>query len=217
MKRILAVALVACGLQVEAQEIAGTILNARHEPLMAAVVTVYKNGVVKGDAATDYDGNYVLHLADTGRYDVCISYSMLDTALFMAVIVGPGIRSAVNASLSGDGSSKKVIAYKSPVPSRVAAAQINRKNGGIPKWGCVEEVNIVGHSPWQAKMAIRVLPDVPLMPVKLNDSRKNPTAYKMDRKELSRLPYTNVNDALTIFPGVCQQQPGAGLSVFGSR
>lgn len=56
-------------------QISGKVLDEKKEPLIGAVVQVSVNGIVKGGAATDYDGNYIIKPLAKGNYTVKIQYS----------------------------------------------------------------------------------------------------------------------------------------------
>ncbi len=44
-----------------------------------------------------------------------------------------------------------------------------------------------------------------------------PTFYVLTREDIERLPYNNINDMISLFPGVYQRQRGADVHIFGSR
>lgn len=82
-----------------AQEIAGTVLDDKKQPLISAAVQVFQGGILKGGVVTDYDGNYVVKPLDPGYYDVMILYAGFDTFLTKGVVVTPGNRTTVNANM----------------------------------------------------------------------------------------------------------------------
>src|ERR1043165_6351899 len=82
-----------------AQEIAGTVLDEKKQPLISAAVQVFQGGILKGGVVTDYDGNYVVKPLDPGYYDVMILYAGLDSFLTKGVVVTPGNRTTVNANM----------------------------------------------------------------------------------------------------------------------
>ena len=82
------------------QEIAGRVLDDKKEPLPSAIVQVYSGGILKGGAATDLDGNYVVKPLDPGYYSVLVLYSGYDSILVKDVIVSPGDRTTQNFTMA---------------------------------------------------------------------------------------------------------------------
>lgn len=61
-------------------EIRGTVTDDRKEPVVTASVQVYSDGILKGGAVTDFDGNYSIKPLDEGEYEVRVTYVGCDTA-----------------------------------------------------------------------------------------------------------------------------------------
>lgn len=99
MKPIFGLLLILITVRSAAQEIAGTVLDQRKEPLISAAVQVFQGGLLKGAVVTDYDGNYVVKPLDPGYYDLQILYPGFDSFIVKGVIVTPGNRTTVNANL----------------------------------------------------------------------------------------------------------------------
>ncbi len=76
--------------QAQVGEITGTILDERKEPIIGVVIRVEEGGVVKGGAATDFDGRYSIKPLQPGRYDVTISYTGMKQLRINGVMVRPG-------------------------------------------------------------------------------------------------------------------------------
>ena len=78
MKKLLMmiVLLAGCAVQALAQSgsIKGVVLDDKDEPVFGATVKVFEGGLVKGNATTDEDGNYVVKPLVPGRYDVTVAY-----------------------------------------------------------------------------------------------------------------------------------------------
>ncbi len=74
-------------LHCQAQQITGTITDARREPIINASVQTFKNGVLKGGAVTDFDGKYVIKPLDTGFYDVKVSFIGYSSKTITGVMV----------------------------------------------------------------------------------------------------------------------------------
>ena len=67
--------------------ISGRIFDDRKEPLPSAIVQLFQNGIFKGGAATDYNGNYTITLLESGNYDVLALYTGYDSLFKKGVIV----------------------------------------------------------------------------------------------------------------------------------
>jgi len=101
-----------------AQEISGRVLDDKKEPLPSAVIQVLQGGILKGGAATDYDGNYSIKPLDPGYYDVLVLYNGFDSFETTGVIVSPGQRTTVNVTMQRKSKELKtftIVAYKKPL------------------------------------------------------------------------------------------------------
>jgi hypothetical protein len=56
-------------------EIGGTLVDKRGVPIVHALVEVSEQGIIKGRAFTDFDGNYSITSLERGRYDLRFSYA----------------------------------------------------------------------------------------------------------------------------------------------
>lgn len=56
-------------------EIYGTVLDDKKQPLIGAIVQVSLGGIVKGGAATDFDGNFLVKPLDPGSYTLVVQYT----------------------------------------------------------------------------------------------------------------------------------------------
>ncbi|MES2702449.1 MAG: carboxypeptidase-like regulatory domain-containing protein [Bacteroidota bacterium] len=237
MKRILTIALLLCGLQAGAQEIAGMVVDQRKEPLISAYVAVFQGGILKGGTITDYDGRYVVKPLEPGNYDVHIVYCGLDTSVTTGVPVTGGNRTTVNKGLF-PGGGKTVIAYKQPLVDKDrGVGGFNRilQRGGC--WDAVPDMVALTPALYQQKRGredvnsrrcgepdyiiegVKAMPVPPIIPMKMKPlgNADGPTTYKLLRKEINKLPYTDINDMLSMYPGVYQRQRGGDISIYGSR
>ena len=118
MKYTIAFLLTLLAIRSDAQEIAGRILDDTKQPLPSAVVQVLQGGIVKGGAATDYDGTYAVKGLDPGYYDVMVVYVGLDTSLTTGVVVSANGTTTINTSMKKSRMRSKCImitAYKIPL------------------------------------------------------------------------------------------------------
>ena len=82
------------------QEIAGRVLDDKKEPLPSAIVQVYSGGILKGGAATDLDGNYIVKPLEPGYYNVLVLYTGYDSILVKDVVVTGGYRTTQNFTMA---------------------------------------------------------------------------------------------------------------------
>jgi len=118
MKRIVMILLMLIAVRSVAQEISGRILDDKKEPLPSAIVQVRQGGLLKGGAATDYEGNYTVKPLDPGYYDVMVLYAGLDTSITTNVIVSPGQRTTINVTLKRKSTMLKsinILQYRKPL------------------------------------------------------------------------------------------------------
>jgi Ca-activated chloride channel family protein len=100
MKTTLMLLLTLIAIESAAQEIAGTVLDEKKEPLISAVVQVYQGGILKGGNITDYDGRYLIKPIDPGCYDVLVTFTGYDSMMTTHVVVPPGGRVTQNFAMS---------------------------------------------------------------------------------------------------------------------
>ena len=82
------------------QEIGGRVLDDKKQTLPSANVLVYSGGILKGGAATDDDGAYVVKPLDPGYYNVLVIYPGYDSILITDVIVSPNNRTTENFNMA---------------------------------------------------------------------------------------------------------------------
>ena len=82
-----------------AQEIGGTVTNAKKEPLVSASVIVRQGGIYKGGAPTDFDGNYSIKPLEPGYYDVIVTFLGYDTQTIKGVLVSPNEKTGLDVVL----------------------------------------------------------------------------------------------------------------------
>lgn len=95
------------------------MLDENKQPMISAAVQVYQGGILKGGAATDYDGNYTIKPLEAGLYNVLVLYTGYDSLMETGVVVTPGGRTTRNYNMEVHKSTTltafKVIAYKKPL------------------------------------------------------------------------------------------------------
>ena len=79
--------------------ITGVVLDDTKQPLPSAVIQLFQNNVLKGGAATDFDGYYKLDSIPPGEYDVMVTYYGLDTFLTTGVVLKSGSHVNVNVPM----------------------------------------------------------------------------------------------------------------------
>ena len=89
-------------------QISGRVFDDKKEPLPSAVVQVSQNGVVKGGAATDFDGNYIIKPVEAGYYNLVITYHRLYSFIITGILVHPQEMTNINATLKSSNSGKMV-------------------------------------------------------------------------------------------------------------
>ena len=83
-----------------AQGIYGRILDEKKQPIPSAIVQAYQGGIIKGGAATDYDGNYEIKPLESGYYFLVVTYLGYDTEKIKDVMVPPSDETKVNFSMT---------------------------------------------------------------------------------------------------------------------
>jgi len=83
-----------------AQEISGTVLDDKKQPLPSAAVQVYQGGILKGGNVTDFDGNYTIKPLDPGYYDVLVLYPGFDSMMVTGVVVVQDHRTTEDFTMS---------------------------------------------------------------------------------------------------------------------
>jgi hypothetical protein len=92
------------------QELLGTVIDKRKEPLINASVTVMQGGITRGKTITDYDGRFSIKLLPPGIYDAVASYTGYQSLTWTGVIIAQGEKTEVNFSLNIIDSAKPQIA-----------------------------------------------------------------------------------------------------------
>ncbi|MES2702448.1 MAG: carboxypeptidase-like regulatory domain-containing protein [Bacteroidota bacterium] len=234
MKWILTIALLLCGLQAGAQEVAGKVLDDKKEPFISVPVMVYQGGVLKGGTITDYDGNYSVKPLEPGTYDVYVAHSGLDTSVTKGVPVSDGNRTLVNPHLSIPMNGvycKKVEYYKRSLveldmqqllsqdrcgPTHLIPALYQSKRG--------RDVSIASRCRYDTTVyiidGIKEISDLAINGIRtmccLGVIDPVPWSVFFDKKSLEKMPYTEVKDIVGAQPNVRQQRRGDNLSVRSS-
>lgn len=110
--------LVASGGYSYAQGIYGKVLDEKKQPIGSAIVQAFQGGILKGGAATDYEGNYEIKPLDGGNYFLVVTYLGYDTEKIKDVIVPPNDEAKVNFSMTPHSTQIKehvVKGYKKPL------------------------------------------------------------------------------------------------------
>ena len=223
MRSFLFLALVVVGFCAKGQQLAGRILGVDKKPIFNAHVLLYRSGIPTAEAVTDFSGEYVVQTLEIGVYDLVVGCAGYDSLLK---------RDVFSITSQSERRFDFILTRKNDLVSKLGPVPVHsvffiRSNNGEQLWPQYEfyfyvrkypEVSIDGA---RTPGPIYIKKDITgcKMPeyVELLNDRQNPTRYRLGRKELNRLPYTNVNDAISMLPGVYQQQLGAGLSIYGSR
>jgi hypothetical protein len=135
-----------------AQEIAGTVLDNKKQPMINAAIQVFQGGILKGGVVTDYDGNYVVKPLDPGYYDVVMLYPSFDSFVVKGVIVSGGARTTVNATmrLSETGKVLKgvvITAYQKPIVDKDKPGAVILTRKEIQTIPTMETKDLVGLTP----------------------------------------------------------------------
>lgn len=113
--------------QQEAGGIKGTVLNERGEPILSAIVEVSQNGNVKGGAATDFDGHYIVKPLQPGTYDLSVKYLGYDEKRVTNISVSADTNIEVNVKMSPASAMlecAEVVAYHVPLISKHSTSVI---------------------------------------------------------------------------------------------
>lgn len=100
-----------------AQEIAGTIVDDKKEPVINAAVQVFSGGILKGGTTSDMDGKYVVKPLEPGTYNMIVIY-LGDSVEVTGIVVTPGDRTTQNVTMEKKSKILKehvVIAWKKPL------------------------------------------------------------------------------------------------------
>ena len=100
LRFLLLVVLIASGGYSFAQGIYGKVLDEKKQPIGSAIVQAFQGGILKGGAATDYEGNYEIKPLDGGNYFLTVTYLGYDTEKIQGVIVPPNDEAKVNFAMS---------------------------------------------------------------------------------------------------------------------
>ena len=113
MKVLLTILLFLTTQHLSAQQISGTMLDDKKEPVINASVIVYQLGLLKDSAFTDFDGKYAVKPLDPGCCYTAVAISLgYDTAIVTDIIVNPNGTSWVDLSLVKSGRSPKCMITK---------------------------------------------------------------------------------------------------------
>ncbi len=96
LRHVLLFVLVGLSGSAMAQEILGTVLDEKKEPVINASVRVMQGGILRAGTVTDYDGKYSAKPLDPGLYDVTVSYAGKKTQTITGVVVAPGQKTGLN-------------------------------------------------------------------------------------------------------------------------
>ncbi len=117
------------------QEISGTVVDFRKEPVINATIQVFQSGVLKGGTISDFDGNYSIKPLDSGNYDVLVFKSGYVARHMKAVVVGKQEKVWLNFtldSLKPGGKDTVVSTYKkSKVLVTAHQEQIHQTSGRV--------------------------------------------------------------------------------------
>jgi hypothetical protein len=133
-----------------AQEIAGTVVDQKNQPMINAAIQVFQGGILKGGVVTDYDGNYVVKPLDPGTYDVIMLYPSYDSFVTKGIVVTPGNRTTINAKMAistGHVLTAVTITWSKPIvdKDKPGATVLTRKE--INQIPTMETKDLVGLTP----------------------------------------------------------------------
>ena len=80
--------------------LSGIVLDDKKEPLPSAIVEVFQNGVLKGGAATDVDGNYIVRPLEPGIYNILVLYAGYDSISLTSVVVSKDTDTKMDFTMS---------------------------------------------------------------------------------------------------------------------
>ena len=108
-----------------AQEILGTVVDSKNQPLTNASVQVKQGGISKGATITDFDGHYSVKPLEPGLYDVTVTFTGYGEKTVNGVIVSPGEKTESNFILeAGSKVLKTVTVYSKPLIDKYKTSQI---------------------------------------------------------------------------------------------
>jgi hypothetical protein len=245
MKTTITALLILSMFRTSAQEIAGSVLDDKKEPLISAIIKVFQVGVLKGATVTDFDGNYLIKPLDPGNYNLLVLYTGFDSILVTNIVVIPGNRTTQNCLLSKASAVAKCtkMEYKKPLVERDRAEPILIKNepskiycGWIDPASAIENTN---HYTTErgAKVNLNACRGdiyiIDSVPVKAADttgidflhcacanveisSGTTFTLFTLTREQIDHMPATAIDDLVTIFPGIYQARRGDPISIRGN-
>lgn len=193
MKIRLTLTLIISCITLQAQELAGTIVDYRREPLINATVYVFQGGSLKATVVTDFDGKYLVKPLYPGTYDALFTYPGYDSILVTGIPVMDGERTTQNCTLNKTTPKLGLIniAYKRPLIDADKP-----RNGHILS---KKEINVIilYCCAWPATLFYSSL-------------------YNDRVLEIDKLPYTHIKDMLNVLPEVVQRRKGDEPSIHGS-
>ena len=221
MKTQLTLLLMIASMQMNAQQIMGIVLDDKREPMLSVVVQIYENGTLKGTTTTDYDGNYMFKPLEPALYlyDVLTFSNGYDSVRTNCVTVTDGAATKVNFSLSRCEQKQcklNVRDYKKPLINSAPASRVEELLF-IPvtsrfQHGCG------GHPVSSPERRTTMISSNCVI------GAPSPSSYMLahkstilDREQINRLPYTQINDIIAASTGFYQRQRGAEIHVFGGR
>lgn len=240
MKTILTVFFALCSLQALTQEIGGTVLDEKKEPIINAEVRVFQNGILKGQAITDFDGNFTIKPLDIGQNDLVAFYPGFDTFKLLRVLVADN-RTSVRITLrKAQGMPDVVIkAYKKPlIASDYKATTTSEIDTSLLKYShplpeYMHQNTGVYQNPHTASKIIAPIPShttqyiidgiqtiqlVTLMPEQhCSITQYGRTHYLFTAEDIEQMPVTCIDDVLSLLPGTYQAKRGDRVSIYGSR
>lgn len=103
LRLLLVVVITAISGQVMAQgqsgAILGTVTDENNEPMLSAVIEVYKGGIKTGGTVTDFNGEYIIKPLEPGRYELRVKSLSYKQNIVTNILVQPGQNTEVNSQL----------------------------------------------------------------------------------------------------------------------
>ncbi len=199
MKTALTLLLVTLSLQSIAQQAEQKIIDTKMEPVSDILIQLCERSVLKVNVSS-YSGNYMRYAVVPERIETLMP------------IVTLGNKSEIHVL------TREEIAT---VPASEVTDLISFGEGGAFNRNRGSDVNIGGRG------ATYVIDGNPIPVVMVSDNGsgpelskcwcRSPTDYVFTREELSKLPISDLYDAISLLPGIYQARRGDDLNIFGAR
>ncbi len=177
----------------------GKVLDENKEPVIGAVVILYKSGVQKSGTTTDIDGNYSLSNIDPGTYDIEFSYVGYQSQKITNVVVFAGKSNKLNSELKTGLLLNELVIIEYKVP---LIQQDNTTSGGTITSEQIRNLPTKNINSLAAATAGVASQDGGALNIR--GSRSNATNYYVDgvRINASLMPQTEIDQMQVITGGI---------------